>query len=163
MDSLVRRGYRSSTEYNFREEHTDAILRTTTHHFSDHTRSVIWFPSYEHATIRPSILSPCQRASGNGCGAFDRLALEILHLILMYLDLRSLFLFWHTNVATMQTIHAQKHYQLVVSHGLNLLCALLRTSLAEKVSLLDLYGALCTKHCIFYGNFGGDHITLGLT
>ena len=44
---------------------------------------------------------------------------------------------------------------MVVSYGLNLLCALLRTHLAPGISLLDFYDALCTKACSLCGEFGG--------
>lgn len=43
----------------------------------------------------------------------------------------------------------------MVSHGLNVLCALLRTRLAVDVSLFDFYHALCSKGCAFCGEFSG--------
>lgn len=48
-----------------------------------------------------------------------------------------------------------KEYQMVVSHGPNVLCALLRTRLAVDVSLFDFYHALCSKGCAFCGEFSG--------
>jgi len=44
---------------------------------------------------------------------------------------------------------------MVVLHGLNLLCALLRTRLAIDVSLFDFYHALCAKRCTLCGEFSG--------
>ena len=44
---------------------------------------------------------------------------------------------------------------MVVSHGLNLFCALLRTRIAIGIPLLDFYNALCTKACSLCGEFGG--------
>ena len=44
---------------------------------------------------------------------------------------------------------------MVVSHGLNLFCTLLRTRLAIDISLLNFYNALCTKACTLCGEFSG--------
>lgn len=52
-------------------------------------------------------------------------------------------------------VDSLKQYQMVVSHGLNLLCALFRTRLAIVISLFDFYKALCTKVCTHCEDFGG--------
>lgn len=44
---------------------------------------------------------------------------------------------------------------MVVSHGTNLFCALLRTRVASSISLFDFYQALCTKVCTKCDEFGG--------
>ena len=44
---------------------------------------------------------------------------------------------------------------MVVSYGLNLFCALLRTRLAPGIYLSGFYHALCTKACSICGGFGG--------
>lgn len=44
---------------------------------------------------------------------------------------------------------------MVVSHGLNLFCALLRTRLADSVSLAGFYSILCTEACELCGEFAG--------
>ena len=155
MAALMPRGYRSVTEYRFREEQTDAIVRATAYHRKDYCRSVIWFSPREHVSIRSSITTPFRRASNMGLGFLDRLPLELLHDILLRLDIYSLFNFRQTNLRSRQTVDSLKQYQMVVLYGLNLLCALLRTRLAIGVSLSDFYYILCTKACTFCSEFGG--------
>lgn len=149
------RGYRSVTEYRFREEQADAIVRATAYHRRDFCLSVIWFSPREHAGIRPSIATPFRRNSNTGLGSLDRLPFDLLHDVLLHLDMHSLFKFRQINLGSRQTVDSLKQYQVVVSHGLNLLCALLRTQLATGVSLFVFYCALCTKACTLCGNFGG--------
>ncbi|KAF1957787.1 hypothetical protein CC80DRAFT_559805 [Byssothecium circinans] len=67
--------------------------------------------------------------------------------------MHSLFRFRQTNLRSRQTVDSLKQYQIIVLHGLNLLCALLRTR--HSISLLDFYNALCTKACSLCGEFGG--------
>lgn len=149
------RGYRSATEYRFSEEQTDAIVRTAAYHRKDYCLSVIWFSPREHVDIRLSIATPFRRTSNMGLGRLDRPPLELLHDTLFRLDMHSLFKFRQTNIRSRQTVDSLKQYQVVVSHGLNLLCALLRTRLAIGVSLLNFYNALCSKACSLCGEFGG--------
>ncbi|KAI1162318.1 hypothetical protein F5B18DRAFT_652795 [Nemania serpens] len=126
MAALMSQGYRSVAEYCFPEEQTDAIVRAIAYHRKDYCHSVIWFSPREHVGIRWSITTSFQRTANTGLGSLNQLPLELLH-----------------------------DYQIVVSHGLNLLCALLRTRLAIGVSLFDFYDALCTKDCTLCGEFGG--------
>jgi hypothetical protein len=58
-------------------------------------------------------------------------------------------------------VDSLNRYQRVVSHGLNLFCALLQTRIAIDVTLLDFYQALCTKTCTLCGESGG-YIYTGL-
>ncbi|PYH88324.1 hypothetical protein BO71DRAFT_454136 [Aspergillus ellipticus CBS 707.79] len=111
------RGYRSATEYCFDEEQADAIVRATAYHRKDYCPSVIWYSPQEHIHIRPSIATPFQRTSR----------------------------FRQINLRSTQIVDSLNQNQRVVSNGLNLLCALLRTRLADDISLLDFYNALCIK------------------
>ncbi|KAI0101638.1 hypothetical protein GGR51DRAFT_529689 [Nemania sp. FL0031] len=152
---VMPRGYRSASEYHFREEQADAIVRVATYHRRDFGLSVIWFSPREHEGIRLSLAAPFPRTSNTGLGSLDRLPLELLHDVFLRLDMRSLFSFRQTNLRSREMVDSLKQYRVVVSHGLNLLCALLRTRLAIGVSLLDFYHALCTKNCTLCGEFGG--------
>jgi hypothetical protein len=51
-------------------------------------------------------------------------------------------------------IESLNQYQSVVSHGLNLLCALSRERHAIYIPLLDFYNALCIKACTLCCEFG---------
>lgn len=67
----------------------------------------------------------------------------------------SLFKLRQTNTRTRKLVDSINQYQRVVSYGLNLFCALLRTQIAVDISLLDFYNALCMKTCTLCGEFGG--------
>ncbi|KAM9875417.1 F-box domain-containing protein [Verticillium dahliae] len=155
MADIMPRGYRSATEYRFCDEQIDAIVRASAYHRKDYCRSVIWFSPREHVGICLSIGAPFRRTSYTGLGSLDRLPLELLHDVLLRLDMYTLLNFRQTNLRSRQTADSLKQYRMVVSHGLNLLCALLRTRLANGVSLIDFYDVLCTKACTFCGEFGG--------
>lgn len=155
MATLIPDRVRSATEYSFNEDQTEAIIRTVAYHRHDFPQSVIFFSEREHDKIRSSIATPIQRSSNVGLGSLDRLPLELLIDILDLLDMQSLFQFRQTNLRSRQTVDSLSQYQRAVSHGLNLFCAMLRTKLATDISLLDFDRALCTKTCVFCGQFGG--------
>jgi hypothetical protein len=118
--SQAARGYRSVTEYRFREEQADAIARTTAYHRKDFSLSVIWFPPCEHAAILSSMTKPFARDSNTGLGSLDRLPLELLHDVLLRLDMHSLFKFRQANLTSRQAVHSLKQYRMAASYGLNL-------------------------------------------
>ncbi|KAL4863713.1 hypothetical protein BDV12DRAFT_189491 [Aspergillus spectabilis] len=70
-------------------------------------------------------------------------------------DLSSLFNFRQTNLRSRQVVDSIRQYQRMVLHGLTLLCALLRTRLAMRISLPDFYDQLCAKACSICGSFAG--------
>ena len=155
MAALAPPRYRSVAEYRFSKEQADAIVRTTAYHRKDYCRSVVWFSPREHVGIRPSIATSFRRTSDTGLGSLGRLPLELMHDVLVRLDMQSLFNFRQTNLKSREAVDSHRQYQMVVSHGLNLLCALLRTRLATGISLFDFYCALCTEACTICGEFGG--------
>lgn len=87
------------------------------------------FSPREHDGIRLSIATPFRRTSDTGLGSLDRLPLELLDDAMLRLDVQSLCNFRQTNLRSRQTVDSLKQYQVVVLHGLNLLCASLRTRL----------------------------------
>jgi hypothetical protein len=155
MATVIPRGYRSATEYCFDEAQTDAIVRTTAYHRRAYDLSVIWYSPREHVGIRPSVATPFQRTSNVGIGYLDRLPLELLFDILYRLDIHSLFKFRQISLRSRQIVDSLGQYQSVVSYGLNLFCALLRTRLTIDISLIDFYDALCIKNCTLCGEFAG--------
>ena len=155
MADHIPHRYCSATEYQFREEQVDAIVQTANYHGQDYRSFVIWFLPHEHADVRPSISAPFRWASNTGLGSLDRLPLELLHDVFFRLDMHSLFKFRQTNLGSRQAVDSLKPYEMVVSHGLDFFCALLRTRLALDVSLFDFYHVLCTQACAVCGEFGG--------
>lgn len=118
---------------------------------------MIWFSPLAHVKIRQSMSTPFQRDAINGLGALDRLPLERLYETLFQLDVYSLFKFRQVNLRSRQMIDSLKQYRMIVSHGLNLVCALLRTRLAIDISLLDFYNALARKLVRFVANSAASY------
>ncbi|KAK4237893.1 hypothetical protein C8A03DRAFT_34137 [Achaetomium macrosporum] len=148
-------GYRSAVAYWFREEQADDITRVAAYHRKDYDLAVIWFSASEHVLIRASIATSFGRTSNHGLGVLERLPLEVLYDVVLRLDMQSLFKLRQTNLRARQIVDSLKEYRLVVSHGLNVFCALLRTGIATGVSLSDFYNALCTENCSICGEFSG--------
>lgn len=93
--------------------------------------------------------------SNTGFGLLGCLPVEILQDVLLRLDMRALFNLRQASLRSRQAVDSLKQYHLVVSHGLDLFCALLRTELAASISLSSFYDALCTKSCAWCGKFAG--------
>ena len=87
-------------------------------------------------------------------GALDRLPLELVTQIFYPLDIRSLFKFRQVSLRANQVVASFHEYQILISYGLNVLCALLRTRLGIYVTLFDFYRAIRTKACALCDQFG---------
>ncbi|RFN49470.1 cyclin f-box [Fusarium flagelliforme] len=155
MAAVIRYPYHPATKYRFHEEETDAIVRTVSCHRKDFDLAEIWFSPRKHDDIRSSIATPFPRSPDVGLSSLDRLPLELLRDVLSRLDMHSLFQIRQTSLRSREAVDSLKEYQMIVLHGLNLYCALLRTQLASDISLLDFYDVLCTKTCSIFGQFGG--------
>lgn len=155
MDYLSPKRYRSDTEFHFREEDAAAIIRSAAYHRRDFPLSVIWISPREHLGIRTSISTSFSRVSNVSLGNIDRLPLELLNEVCLHLDVLSVLKFRHINLRSRRIVDSLHEYQVAISHGLNALCALLRTKLAINVTLLDFYREICTKDCALCGEFGG--------
>ncbi|EJP70738.1 F-box domain protein [Beauveria bassiana ARSEF 2860] len=148
-------GYHSTAEYHFCDEQADAICRTAAYHRKDYSLALIWFSAREHTDIRSSIATPFRTTADRGLGSLNRLPLELWYDVLLRLDMQSLFKLRQTSLGSREWVDSLHQYQMVVSHGLNLFCALLRTRLADSVSLAGFYSILCTEACELCGEFTG--------
>lgn len=157
MTAASARGRRSATEFSFHEDQADAIIRVAAYHRRDYCHSVIWFPLSEHDAIRQLILTSFKRASSaaTGLGSLDRLPLELLHDIVLRLDMHAVFKLRQTSLRAREVVQSLPQYQPVALHGLRVFRALLRTQLATHISLYDFYDALITKTCTLCGKFLG--------
>ncbi|KAH6608085.1 hypothetical protein Trco_004398 [Trichoderma cornu-damae] len=145
---------RPTHEEVFQGELDDAVIRTAGYHRRDYGMSVVHVSPSDHSTVRSSILT-ARVVSRASLGAFDRLPVELLLQALRHMDMQALFNLRQVNLRARQMIDSLKEYKAVVSHGLTAYCALLRTSLAAHVTLLDFYRVLCSENCAFCGKFGG--------
>lgn len=164
MASDIPPRYRSATEYCFNEEQVDSIIETVASPRDDFRLTGISFPSSEHDNVRQSIATPFLRAPENdvstGLGNLARLPVEILHEVLPHMDIGSLFALRQANLSSRRAVDSLPQYQRVISHGLDVFCALLRTRIAAHVSLLDFYDVLCTKACAVCGHELAEFVSL---
>ncbi|KAK3311543.1 uncharacterized protein B0T15DRAFT_427861 [Chaetomium strumarium] len=147
-------GCRSADEYWFSDEQADDILRTVAYHRIDYDRAMLSFPPVDDQ-LRLLISTSFRRPSAHGLGILDRLPTELLWAVIFRLDMRSVFRLRQVNTRARQTLEALIEYRAVAFWGLDAFCALLRTGLAERVSLTQFWDALCTKNCTLCGEFGG--------
>ncbi|KFY50685.1 hypothetical protein V496_09248 [Pseudogymnoascus sp. VKM F-4515 (FW-2607)] len=143
--------------YQFPAEQAAAIIRTTSYHRKDFDLAVISFPDFEHQGVHTSISTSFPRSSSTStsAGIFDQLPQELLNDIFLSLDINSLIKCRQVSLPLRQAIDSLPEYQAVSTHGINALCALLRTRLAYNVSLSEFYEALCTWKCSVCYQFAG--------
>lgn len=146
---------RSDKEYAFDEEQSDAILgKIGVYHHN--IASVVQYSPEDHAHVLPSLKTCSDLALSNlGLGSLERLPIELLHEMLLHLDISSVFKFRQINPRAREFVDSIHQYQALVSHGINLFRGLLQTGLARQKSLSDFFDLFCTMKCSFCENFGG--------
>ena len=85
--------------------------------------------------------------SSTTLGILEQLPLELINMILMRLDIRSLTDFRRVNKRAMQAIDAIPEYKKIVTHAPFSLRASLSIETAKNYTCQDLYKALCTAKC----------------
>ena len=144
----------SATKDKLPAEHTDAIIRVTSNPRLKYELDVISFPPGKHDSIRQSISTPFQRTTDSGVGALDRLPIELLYMVLLSLDLLSIFKLRHVNLGARILVDSLYEYGTLVRHSLDAFCALLQTNVALEVPLSQLYSELCSRECCCCGQLG---------
>jgi hypothetical protein len=151
-------GYHSKTEFVIPPEHADAIFRTSGYHRTDFERAVIWFKPGTHPD---SVLSTTAlREPTTSLGELDKLPLELINEICLILDMASLFRLRQVNVRARHVVNALHEYRVITADALNPFCALFRTRLASRVTLLGFYSLLCTQSCSLCDHEYGDNVFL---
>lgn len=146
-------------QYEVRPEDADAIIRISAYHRRDFNLSVIWFPPRTHANILTSP-PPISSKTSTACGELARLPLELLQKICLELDVASLLRFRQTNVRARQIVDSLREFRIVTTHGMNALCALLRTNSTATVTLRDFHRLLHTQSCSLCGKEYGGMVNL---
>ena len=141
-------------EYLFPPEQKDAILRVTTNPRLKYELDVITFPPSKHDDVRQSISTPFKKVSSIGIGVLDQLPTELIYLVLLSLDLLSIFKLRQVNHRARTLVDSLYEYGVVARHSLDAFCALLQTKVASVVPLNELYAELCTRECCCCGEFG---------
>lgn len=87
-------------------------------------------------------------------GKLDTLPTELLHTILLDLDLQSLTALRSVNRCIRLTIDTLWQYNEIITHAPNTLRAALSINVGTIISCRQLHGALCSQECVACGRFG---------
>jgi hypothetical protein len=151
MAGLVR----SEEEFGFESVHEKDIIRVAAYHRRDFDLAVIRFNMQEHEPIRRSMSQCFRRVPTGRPKMLESLPIEILHEVCLLIDVASLLRFRQINLRTREVVSVLYEYRAITSHALGALCAVLRTGLAPRFTIRDLYTMLSTQNCLLCGNFGG--------
>ncbi|KAK4123887.1 DUF803-domain-containing protein [Parathielavia appendiculata] len=133
----------------------DAILGLTSYSRADFELPVVTVHPSQHDAVRSSILQPFGQAREFDLGVLGCLPFEIVSLICLELDVSSAFRFSHVNRSTREVLASIRKFHHISTHALECLSVLLRTGLASRVGILELYSALTTPNCSLCSSFGG--------
>lgn len=145
----------STMELPYDEAHGNDIIRVASYHRRDYDLAVIRVDPLQHETVRSSMTHPFKRTAMATVGRLDNLPLEILHEILLFLDVESLFLFRQVNLRARQIVSTVRGYQPLVDHALEAVCVILRTKISSWYTLQALFDVFRTRDCPLCGCFGG--------
>ena len=110
----------------------------------------------QHQGIRNSIARPFPHPPSTVITPFNKLPPEIIHEVFSLIDIQTLFRFRQLNRYARELVSAvHDHYEAIMTHALDVVCALLRSNLASWFTLRDLFDVLCTQECSVCGYFGG--------
>lgn len=146
-------GFHSETAFSFPDALSPDIVRVCAYHDKAWDRTVVWFPLSEHEALRNGrSLRPSK--STLALGKLSQLPLELLQHVILHLDMATLFRFSHISASARQAVDASREYRIVTTYAMNAFCALMRTNLASRVTLLDFYNLLCEEKCAFCPSLG---------
>ncbi|KAI2822907.1 hypothetical protein CBS63078_6805 [Aspergillus niger] len=133
------------------------IIELTSYHRRDFDLAVIRINPHDHEHARSSISQPLEPLStSTGLGQLQLLHLELIHEVCLYLDIESLFRFRKVSRCAQQYVSTSRFYRETTTHALDALCVLLRTKVANRFTLAELFAALCTRDCtLCSSSFGG--------
>ncbi|KAI9677624.1 MAG: hypothetical protein M1817_006578 [Caeruleum heppii] len=92
--------------------------------------------------------------AGPSMGILNKLPVELLHTVLLDLDLRSLIALRVVNRCVRLAVDALPHFNVIVTHTPNALRALLSVGLAHTFTCRTLYDTICSSTCVGCGDFG---------
>lgn len=133
----------------------DTILRVCSYHRRDFDLVLVRSLPHEMQAVQTSLQAPFKTPPASGLSILDQLPIELIPIILHSLDLLSYFRFRQVNRRARVLSTALREYELVAKHGLEGLRGLLRSNMATRFTVMDLYCPLTTSSCILCGEFGG--------
>lgn len=92
--------------------------------------------------------------TSSSLGCLDTLPVELLHMILLDVDLKSLTSLRSVNRRARLTIDALWQYNEIVTYAPNSLRAILNINVGALISCRQLHRELCSQECVTCGHFG---------
>ncbi|KAK2845244.1 hypothetical protein FQN49_005913 [Arthroderma sp. PD_2] len=96
-----------------------------------------------------------QHVTTSNIGALEQLPLELLHMMLVQLDIRSLTDFRRVNGRARQLTDSIPQYQKIIKHAPETIRGILSIETGRWFTCENLYKTLCTAECDICGDFGG--------
>ncbi len=96
-----------------------------------------------------------RKSPGVDLGALDVLPLELLHMLLIGLDLRTFTDFRRINRRAMEVVESIPQYKAVITHAHSVLLGIMSIETGRWITCQTLYDKLCTAECEECGDFGG--------
>ncbi|KAH6681027.1 hypothetical protein F5X68DRAFT_211737 [Plectosphaerella plurivora] len=149
---------RSSAAFDIPPADKAAITKLISFPRRDFIDANISFPRKHHDKVRSSLLGPFEKEPSADLGALAKLPLELLGQILLHhVDIGSVIAFRKINRRARHVTDSLHEYKAVTIHGLDFLCALLRTGFAshDEKTLASVHTLLCEKSCSVCGHFAG--------
>ncbi|PGG95105.1 hypothetical protein AJ79_10262 [Helicocarpus griseus UAMH5409] len=123
---------------------TKDIIRVAGYYRHEFFRSVIQTDSLQVDRGIKSMFGLFATSPSATLGSLEVFPVEILHEILLSLDMGSLLRFRHVNLRASQIVYTIRGYRTVISRAFQALCAILRTNIASWFTFQDLFNLLCT-------------------
>lgn len=88
-------------------------------------------------------------------GKLEVLPLELVHEVILALDLQSLTVFRAVNSTARALVSSNPAYRNIVTHAPDVIRAYIATTLASSFNIAQLFDALCAQSCAQCNDFGG--------
>jgi hypothetical protein len=137
------------------EKYAEKILQVCSYHRRDFDLVVVRSRPHHMQLVQSCLQSAFETSPIAELGILGRLPVEIMSMILRWLDVLSFFRFRQVNRRARVQSTGLWEYQLVSKHGLEGFRGLLRAEIAHYFTLHDLYWALLSDKCSECGDFGG--------
>lgn len=132
----------------------DDIVRVCSYHRRDFDLVVVRSRPHETQPVLASIATAPEAKPQAHLGSLASLPPELISMVVLQLDVRSVFRFRQVNSAARSVVTGTREYRLLAEHGLEGLRGVLRAGLGQLHLLRDLYGALLERSCASCGSFG---------
>ncbi|RSL90980.1 hypothetical protein CEP51_000473 [Fusarium floridanum] len=131
------------------------ILDVCSYHRTDYDICLIRTRPHKLEAIAPSLQTCFDTEPSSELGFLDRFTPELLVKILLQMDIESYLRFRQVNRRARAIATRLREYELVSTHGLEGLTALMRTRMTANFTIRDLYKSLVTSRCKLCRRFGG--------